>query len=174
MSKHKTTKEVLKKQVISLFFLGLFLMIVIEVGIGWFFGDWGRIHHSWLNQALGPGLTIGGFALVIWSVLTQYKVGNGTPVPMVATQKLVTQGPYSYTRNPMTLGALFLYSGIGVWMGSGVLIVLIAIVFSVLLMFIYIHETRELAIRFGEEYQDYRKRTPFLIPNFRRIPKIKK
>jgi protein-S-isoprenylcysteine O-methyltransferase Ste14 len=171
MSKYKTSEGVLKKQVISLFFLGLLLMIVIEVGIGWVCGDWGNIHIGWLNQALGPVLTIGGFALVIWSALTQYKVGNGTPVPKVATQKLVTQGPYSYTRNPMTLGALFLYSGIGVWMSSGVLIILIGVVFSILLTFIYIHETPELAIRFGEEYQDYRKRTPFLLPNFRRTPK---
>jgi protein-S-isoprenylcysteine O-methyltransferase Ste14 len=85
---------------------------------------------------------------------------------MVATQKIVTQGPYSYTRNPMTLGALFLYSGIAIWMSSGVLIILSTIIFSTLLTFIYIHETRELAERFGEEYLEYRKRTPFLIPNF--------
>ena len=33
--------------------------------------------------------------------------------------ELVTQGPYAYTRNPMTLGAFLLYVGIGVWIGSG-------------------------------------------------------
>lgn len=171
MSKHKVTEGTLKRKVISLFFLGLLLMIVVEVGIGWVCDDWGRIRLGWLNHVLGPVLTIGGIALVIWSVLTQYIIGNGTPAPMVATQKLVTQGPYSYTRNPMTLGALFLYSGIGIWMSSGVLIILSMIVFSILLTFIYIHETRELVERFGEEYLDYRKRTPFLFPNFWRTPK---
>jgi protein-S-isoprenylcysteine O-methyltransferase Ste14 len=171
MSKSKVTEGTLKRKVISLFFFGLPLMIVIEVGIGWVCGDWGRIHFGWLNQVLGPILTISGIALVIWSVLTQYIIGNGTPAPKVATQKLVTQGPYSYTRNPMTLGALFLYSGIGVWMSSGVLIILSAIVFSTLLTFIYIHETRELVERFGEEYLDYRKRTPFLLPRFWQTPK---
>ena len=171
MGKYKVTEGVLKRKVISLFFLGLLLMIVIEVGIGWVCGDWGRIRLGWLNQVLGPVLTIGGIALVIWSVLTQYIIGNGTPAPKVATQKLVTQGPYFYTRNPMTLGALFLYSGIGIWMSSGVLIILSVIVFSILLTFIYLHETRELVERFGEEYLDYRKRTPFLFPNFWRTPK---
>ena len=166
MGKYKVTEGPLKKKVIGLFFLGMLLMIVIEVGIGWACSNWGRIHFGWLNQVLGPVLTIGGIALVIWSVLTQYIIGNGTPAPMVATQKLVTQGPYSYTRNPMTLGAVFLYSGIGIWMSSGVLIILNIIVFSILLTFIYFHETRELVERFGEEYQDYRKRTPFLFPNF--------
>ena len=171
MGKYKVTEGVLKKQVTSLFFLGLLLMIVIEVGIGWVCGDWGRIRLGWLSQVLGPVLIIGGIALVIWSVITQYKIGDGTPVPIVATQKLVTQGPYSFTRNPMTLGALFLYSGIGVWMGSAVLIILSVVVFSILLTFIYIHETRELVERFGEEYLNYRKRTPFLLPNFWRISK---
>ena len=166
MGKYKVTKGTLKRKVISLFFLGLLLMVVVEVGIDWICGEWGRIRLGWLNQVLGPVLTIGGIALVIWSVLTQYRVGDGTPAPMVATQKLVTQGPYSYTRNPMTLGALFLYSGIAIWMSSGVLIILSTIIFSTLLTFIYIHETRELAERFGEEYLEYRKRTPFLIPNF--------
>lgn len=166
MDKTQVTEQKIKRKVIALFYFGLILMIVVEVGIGWICGEWGRIRLGWLNQVLGPVLTIGGIALVIWSVLTQHRVGDGTPAPMVATQKLVTQGPYSYTRNPMTLGALFLYSGIAIWMSSGVLIILSTIIFSTLLTFIYIHETRELAERFGEEYLEYRKRTPFLIPNF--------
>ena len=56
-------------------------------------------------------------------------------------------------------------------MSSGVLIILSMIIFSILLTYIYFHETRELAERFGEDYLDYRKRTPFLFPNFRQKPK---
>jgi len=171
MGKDKSTDGRLKVKVIGLFFLGLLVMIAVEIGIGWFCGDWGLIQFGWLNHVLGPVFAIGGISLVSWSVLTQYTIGHGTPAPMVATQKLVTQGPYAYMRNPMTLGALFLYSGIGIWMKSGVLIILSLIVFSILLTYIYVHETRELAERFGEEYQNYRKRTPFLFPNFWKIPK---
>lgn len=81
MGKYKVTKEKLKRKVISLFFLGLLLMVVVEVGIDWICGEWGRIRLGWLNQVLGPVLTIGGIALVIWSVLTQYRVGDGTTGP---------------------------------------------------------------------------------------------
>ena len=168
MDKYKVTEGINKRKVIGIFFFGLLLMAVVEIGIGWICGDWGRIKIGWLNYLLGPALTAGGIALVIWSVHTQYKVGDGTPAPMVATKKLVTQGPYFYTRNPMTLGAFILYAGIGIWMNSGVLIILSMIVFSILLTFIYFHETRELVERFGGEYLDYRKRTPFLVPNFSR------
>lgn len=164
MDKTQVTERKIKRKVIGLFFFGLLLMAVVEVWIGWICGDWGRLKIGWLNYLLGPALSAGGIALVIWSVLTQYRVGDGTPAPMVATKKLVIQGPYFYTRNPMTLGALFVYTGIGIWMSSFVLIVLSMTVFSSLLLLIYIHETRELTKRFGEEYQVYRKRTPFLVP----------
>jgi protein-S-isoprenylcysteine O-methyltransferase Ste14 len=136
-------------------------------------GDWlglrrlGSIRFGWLNQALGPTLTVGGLALVVWSVRVQYALGQGTPAPKVATQRLVTQGPYAYSRNPMTLGALLMYLGIGFWIGSGLVIILTLSVFSALLTFIYFHETRELRERFGEGYLEYKNRTPFLWPCFR-------
>ena len=151
-----------RRRVVFLFFSGLLLMAIFALMVGWACRDWGMIHLGWLNQVFGPALTIGGFALVGWSVRVQYVLGEGTPAPKVATQRLVTQGPYAYSRNPMTLGALLLYLGIGFWIGSGVVVLLTLIVFSALLTFIYIHETRELSDRFGDEYLDYKKQTPFL------------
>ena len=141
-------------------------MVLVAVGIGWFCGDWGRIYLGWVNPALGTTMAVGGIALVIWSVTIQYTLGKGTPAPKVTTQRLVTQGPYAYTRNPMTLGALLMYLGIGVWMGSGVVILLTMIVFSTLLVYIYKHETLELTERFGQVYTEYKKKTPFLWPRF--------
>jgi protein-S-isoprenylcysteine O-methyltransferase Ste14 len=164
MTQPQEHPEALRQRVIILFFSGLLLMAVVAVGIGWVCTDLGSIRLGWLNQVVGIVLTVGGLALVIWSVHIQYTLGKGTPAPKVATQRLVTQGPYARTRNPMTLGALVMYLGIGVWMGSGVVIALTLIVFSGLLTYIYVHETQELTKRFGEAYQEYRKRTPFLLP----------
>lgn len=163
---HEQKSDSLRRKVVIIFFLGLLFMVVLAIGIGWACADWGNIRLGWLNQALGPALTVGGLALVGWSVRVQYVLGQGTPAPKVATQRLVTQGPYAHSRNPMTLGALWMYLGIGIWMGSGMVILLVVIVFSALLTFIYIHETRELTDRFGEEYLAYKKRTPFLWPRF--------
>lgn len=141
-------------------------MVILEVGIGWICVDWGRIRLGSLNLTIGAVLTAGGFALIGWSVRVLYVLGKGTPAPKAATQRLVTQGPYAYSRNPMTLGALLMYMGIGVWMGSGVVILLTVIVFSALIMFIYFHETRELTERFGAAYLAYKQQTPFLCPRF--------
>lgn len=164
MSQTKEYSETLRRKVIVLFFLGLLLMAITAIGIGWICGDWGRFHLGGLSQVSGGVMTVGGISLVAWSVFVQYTLGKGTPAPKVATQRLVTQGPYAYTRNPMTLGALLIYLGIGIWMGSGVVILLTLIVFSTLLIYIYNHETLELTHRFGEEYLLYKKQTPFLWP----------
>ena len=153
-----------------LFFLGLLFMAMLAVGIGWALADWARVYLGWPNLVIGALLTVGGLALVAWSVRIQYILGKGTPAPKVATQRLVTQGPYAYTRNPMTLGALLMYLGIGIWLGSGVVVILTLLVFSALLTYIYIHETGELTERFGEAYVAYRKRTPFLLPRLWRPP----
>lgn len=173
MNETRGRADTLRRRVIVIFFLGLLSMAIIAIGIGWACGDWGRIRFGWLNQVLGPALTVGGLALVGWSVRVQYILGKGTPAPRVATQRLVTRGPYAHSRNPMTLGALWLYLGIGVWTGLGVVVLLTVIVFSALLTFIYFHETRELAERFGKEYLAYKKRTPFLWPRFTMMNRYK-
>ncbi|HLE51141.1 MAG TPA: isoprenylcysteine carboxylmethyltransferase family protein [Anaerolineales bacterium] len=159
----------LRRRVIARFFLGLLFLAAIAIVIGWALeraGGWGTFYLGWPNQALGLALTLAGSTLVVWAVRLQYTLGRGTPAPMMATQRLVTQGPYACTRNPMTLGALLLYLGIGVWMGAGIVIILVVIVFSLLLTHIYIHETQELIERFGDEYLTYKKHTPFLLPRF--------
>lgn len=168
MTQPTSHPESLRKMVVALFFMGLALLAFIALGIGKASSAWISFGPGWLNHVGGPSFTLVGIALVVWSVHAQYTFGRGTPAPRVATQKLVTTGPYAFTRNPMTLGALLLYLGIGLWVGSGVVILLTVIIFSGLLTFIYLHETQELSERFGDEYLEYRKRTPFLLPCSRR------
>jgi len=164
MNKYDETPETVRKKVISIFLFALILLVAVEVGIVWLIDSWGSFGHGWWNQVIGVLMTMGGMALVVWSVFIQYTLGKGTPFPKVATQNLITTGPYACTRNPMTLGAFFVYMGIAVWMGSCVVVVFILVIFTSLLTFIYKHETRELTERFSAEYLEYRKRTPYLIP----------
>jgi protein-S-isoprenylcysteine O-methyltransferase Ste14 len=113
---------------------------------------------------VGALLSLVGAGLITWSVYVQYVIGKGTPAPMVATRRLVVEGPYAFSRNPMTLGALLFYLGISLGMGSLSAIVMVLLVFTGLLTYIYFHETQELEGRFGATYLDYKRRTPFLFP----------
>jgi protein-S-isoprenylcysteine O-methyltransferase Ste14 len=155
------------KFVIAIFFAGLALLAGSLVVLGRWLDGWLHLPVPGVgaaNPALGALLSLIGAGLVGWSVYVQYVIGKGTPAPIVATQRLVVEGPYAYSRNPMTLGALLFYLGIGVWMGSLAAIAITLLVFAGLLTYIYIHEMRELEGRFGVMYMDYKRRTPFLLP----------
>lgn len=106
------------------------------------------------------------FILVGWSVQNFIKV-KGTPVPFNPPPQLVTSGPYAYVRNPMLSGVFALLFGFGVLFGSIFLLAL----FTPLFIFINVLELKaieepELSKRLGEDYIEYRKKTPMFFPDF--------
>ena len=117
-----------------------------------------------VNLVLGCGFVLAGFSLGWWAVSVQFAVGRGTPVPYMATQQLIIQKPYSYCRNPMALGAIVAYLGIAILIGSISAAVFVLSFAVLLLIYIKFLEEKEMELRFGEAYQEYRKRTPFIIP----------
>ncbi len=121
-----------------------------------------------MNAIAGGLLVLAGWLLGIWSNYLQFTLGRGTPVSVMATQKLIIQPPYSYCRNPMALGAIVAYGGASVIMGSPGTALLVLLGAAVLLTYIKVVEEREMVIRFGEEYLAYRRRVPFIIPRLRR------
>ena len=78
------------------------------------------------------------------------------------------KGPFTYCRNPMTLGTFAAYLGISVWIGSFSAIALVLILIVVLLLYVKLVEEKELEDRFGFEYLEYKRNTPFLLPRLRR------
>jgi protein-S-isoprenylcysteine O-methyltransferase Ste14 len=46
-----------------------------------------------------------------WCAWAFARHGRGTPAPIDAPNRLVTQGPYRYTRNPMYVGVLMVILG---------------------------------------------------------------
>jgi len=64
----------------------------------------------------------------------------------------------------MALGTTIFYLGIAIWLGS-ISALGLGLVYSVgILIYIKLLEEKELEERFGSEYLEYKKRTPFLIP----------
>jgi protein-S-isoprenylcysteine O-methyltransferase Ste14 len=125
-----------------------------------------RFFASPLNLIAGGILIAGGLSLAQWTIYTQMDVGRGTPVPAMPTQKLIVQGPFAWCRNPMTLGTFLAYLGIAVCIGSFSAVVLVVILMALLLLYLKKVEEKELEARFGLEYLEYKRRTPFIIPRF--------
>lgn len=127
-----------------------------------------RVIRTPVNMILGGPLIISGWLLANWTVKVQYALGRGTPIPVIATRKLVIQGPYQYCRNPMALGTIVVYLGVAAWLGSLSAFAMALVYPAGILPYIKFIEEKELEVRFGSEYVQYKKRTPFLIPRLRK------
>ena len=112
-----------------------------------------------------------GLLLALWTAWVQFHHARGTPVPIMATKKLLTDKPYSLCRNPMVLGTLMFYFGIAVFTSSykAVLAVLLFALF--LIAYARLVEEKEMALRFGDEYSRYKQSTPFIIPRLSMLRK---
>ena len=117
-----------------------------------------------VGRTLGCVLSAAGFSLGFWSVYTQLDRGRGTPLPMMPTQQLLTDGPFRYCRNPMTLGAIVAYAGIAIAARTTAGMALVLSIAAALMAYLKYLEEPELAERFGEAYLAYRRATPFIVP----------
>jgi protein-S-isoprenylcysteine O-methyltransferase Ste14 len=127
-----------------------------------------KFYYRKTNPVIGLLLIIVGWLFANWTVKVQFSLGKGTPLPFMATQKLIVKKPYDYCRNPITLGTALFYVGVAIWLGS-ISAVGLGLVYPVgMLIYIKLIEEKELQERFGYEYLEYKGRTPFLIPDLRK------
>ena len=151
----------------AIFFLIILPYALIKLGESldqWL--QWSSIKFTAINLILGGLLIVAGWLFGVWSIYAQFTIGRGTPVPLMATQELIIQPPYSYCRNPMALGAIVMYLGVAVLFRSIGSVVLVLLGAGLLLTYIKRIEEKEMEARFGQEYLEYKKKTPFLIPRF--------
>ena len=106
---------------------------------------------------------------LIKTIVIQITLASGTPFPMLPTKKLLIVGPFKYCRNPMTLGTILAYAGTAIWIGSFTALLAVAIFAALLIGYLKLIEEKELLMRFGDEYAEYRKNTPFILPIKRNI-----
>lgn len=153
----------------AVFFIGIlpFTLLFLSGRLDHWLG-WPRILVAPYNDIVGGLCILVGMSLAIWTVYVQFTIGRGTPAPVMPTQKLIVQAPYSYCRNPMALGLIVAFLGLSILIGSGGAALIVLTTAAVLLTYIRTGEEKELAARFGQEYVDYRRQTPFLIPRLRR------
>lgn len=83
---------------------------------------------------------------------------------------LVTEGAYSYVRNPVYVGTFFMLSGFCIFSSVTWLMLLGTLYFACQYYFISKYEEVLLEERFGEEYLNYRMNVPSWIP--KEVPKL--
>lgn len=125
------------------------------------------------NLIVGVPLILAGIALGLWSNYRIFTAGRGTPLPLMPTQELVVEPPYTCSRNPMALGAVSSYLGVATLFRSPGAMVVVLLCAAALLTYIRVVEERGMIARFGPSYLAYRQRTPFLFPHLRPRPRVR-
>ncbi len=162
-----------RARIIAFIFEGIFFLGVLPGVVAYFSRFLDRLYKlpsldfGLVNTLVGSGLIITGILLAWWTIYVQFTVGRGTPVPLMATQQLILQKPYSYCRNPMALGTIVAGIGFAFVLGSLSAFILVVMLTILLLLYIKLAEEKEMELRFGEFYLNYKRTTPFIIPRLR-------
>lgn len=116
------------------------------------------------SDALRPALAVIGWAAGVaglafagWGLVTFFRARTAV-IPNRPASRLVTAGPYRFSRNPMYIGLSALYLGLALVFGLGWPIVLFPLAVAGLYLLVIRREERYLAHAFGDEYAAYARR----------------
>ena len=112
----------------------------------------------------GIPLIIAGLTILLATISMFSAIGKGTLAPWSPTQKLVVQGVYAYTRNPMISGVLTVLLGESFLFASTPIFLWFILFFVINNVYFSLSEEPGLLKRFGDEYAEYRKHVPRWIP----------
>jgi protein-S-isoprenylcysteine O-methyltransferase Ste14 len=103
----------------------------------------------------GGLLITAGFLLRVWATFLFYQ-HRMKVISLVPQKRLITSGPYRFSRNPLYLGGNgLIFAGAALWLGSpcGFILTVIAILAA---EFMIRREERQLEHDFGEEWLRYK------------------
>ena len=116
-----------------------------------------RVPSSRLVRGSGAILALSGFALV-WTALHEMRQAGNSPDPRVPVKRVVTEGPYRYTRNPIYLGFAVSFAGLSLLARAMWPLFLLPSVLAWITTHSIRPEERHLEGKFGKTYIDYKER----------------
>ncbi|MBM2840051.1 MAG: S-isoprenylcysteine methyltransferase-like protein [Bacteroidetes bacterium] len=121
-----------------------------------------------MSILLGLLLIVCGEAVRFWGVSIAGSETRTTGT--VGGTFLITIGPFAYVRNPLYVGNMLLYAGVGVMsMALFPWLLLVAMAWFYIQYSVIVSQEEEyLAERWGAEYEDYRKKVGRFLPRFGR------
>lgn len=98
-----------------------------------------------------------GLAFMLWAFAT-FIAARTAVIPHHPASRLVTSGPYRFSRNPMYTGLTIAYLGLTLLVNSAWPLLFLPLVIMALLALVIQREERYLQSAFGEEYAAYTRR----------------
>lgn len=122
----------------------------------------------------GPTLWLGVCLLAVATLLYLRCVwdfavsGGGTPAPIDAPKRLVTNGVYRYSRNPIYIAEITAIIGWAALFAAPILLVYAVVLFVILSIGVRVYEEPRLAQQYGDQYAAYTAQTARWLPRLRR------
>lgn len=112
-----------------------------------------------LPAGLGYVLIAAALALDVWAMWTMAKARTNI-LPHRAADRLVTEGPFGFSRNPIYLGNALLIVGAGFAIDAVWFLLVAPVAVAAMHNLAILREESHLASRFGPAWDAYAKRTP--------------
>lgn len=165
---YNETRTSLLAHLIAIIALPLNVTVVIPALLLYFF----RFNIGWgvkgllfsMVLILGVVFTLCGLLLLVLTVKLFITVGKGTLAPWDPPKKLVIDGPYRFTRNPMISAVVFVLCGEMIILGSLAVLLWLLLFTATNILYISYREEPGLEKKFGKEYIDYKNRVPRIFP----------
>ena len=139
--------------------------------VPWLISGW---DVQWSMSVLGIAMLALGCALVAAAVVVLVRnfvrfvvEGQGTPSPVLQTERLVVGGDYRFVRNPMYLAVVSAILGQAMIFGSFALVLYALAVLAIMAIFVIWYEEPLLQNRYGDEYERYRRGVRAWVPRLR-------
>lgn len=118
--------------------------------------------NLWIS-GIGIGIVAIRIWLKWWAMLT---LGDywSVHIEIRESHKLKKEGPYCYLRHPAYLSNLMEYLGVPLIANAYYTLIGVLLIYLPLNLIRLQLEEKELIIKFGKEYEDYRKKVPALFP----------
>jgi protein-S-isoprenylcysteine O-methyltransferase Ste14 len=149
--------------------LGSALFFAVAPGVmaglvPWLLTGWDAYDMPLPLRVIGALITIAGAAFLIQAFARFVIEGLGTPAPVAPPERLVIGGIYRWVRNPMYVAVITTILGQALLLGRWVLVAWAAVFWATTAAFVRFYEEPDLALRFGADYDDYRRSVRAWLP----------
>ncbi len=111
------------------------------------------------SDIAAAALIVAGFGIAMWGGATFTRAGTELQPASEVNSKLVTAGPFRYTRNPMYTGLVLASLGVALFFGTVTFFVVPIVLFLLLNATFIPYEEAKMERQFGAQFRDYKSRT---------------
>lgn len=143
----------------------------IQIAMPWLISRMG-LYHGWINNTPGPWNLFGllfvviGIAAYTICLVFHFKTYTGPVRAGWTPPRLVTHGPYRFSRNPMYIAAFTAWLGWVIFFGNLPVLIALCILDLVFFFVIVPREEKQLEKLFGDEYLSYKQAVPRWLGHF--------